>query len=297
MHRLEDLDAFVAIAEEGSLTAAARRLRRSLQSISRSLATLERSIGIELIRRTTRQSSLTAAGLNFYNRVRPALLEISDAGTEAANQRAEPAGLLRITASVVFAPIYLVPVIARFMQRYPKIEIELKLSDRFVDLVDEGIDLAIRIGNLPDSGLRAKRLGEVRRVVFGSPTYFAKHGRPAHPEDLVHHQCITRRLDTSAEMWPFLIDREMKTVRVTGRLRTDSTAATYAAAALGLGLGFTPLWQIRHLVDQGELDVVLADFETPKVPVHAVSPSTKIPLPKAQLFTEFLQRRLKSERL
>lgn len=296
MHRLEDLDAFVAIVEEANLTAAARRLRRSLQSVSRSLATLERSIGIELIRRTTRQSNPTVAGLEFYNRVRPALLEINDAGIEAANQRAEPAGLLRIAASVLFAPIYLMPVIAAFMQRYPKVEIELRLSDRFVDLIDEGVDLAIRIGDLPDSNLRAKRLGELRRVVFGSPTYFAKYGRPTHPEDLIQHQCIIRRPDTAAETWPFLIDGEVKAIRVTGRLRTDSTAATYAAATLGLGLGFTPLWQIRRLVDHGELDVVLTDYETSKVPIHAVSPATKIPLPKAQLFTEFLERRLKSER-
>lgn len=295
MHRLEDLDAFVATVEEGNLSAAARRLRRSLQSISRSLATLERSIGVELIRRTTRQSNPTTGGLEFYNRVRPALLEISDAANDAASQRTEPTGLLRISASVLFAPIYLMPVIATFMHRYPKVEIELKLSDRFVDLLEEGIDLAIRIGDLPDSGLRARRLGELRRVVFGSPEYFAQHGRPTHPGELVHHQCVTRRLDTSAETWPFMIEGEAKAIRIAGRLRTDNTAATYAAATHGIGLGFTPFWQIRHLVDQGQLEVVLADFETPSVPIYAVSPFTKVPLPKAQLLIELLAKKLKAD--
>lgn len=296
MHRLEDLDAFVAIVEEGSLSAAARRLRRSLQSVSRSLATLERSLGVQLVSRTTRQSNPTTTGVEFYKRIRPALLEINDAEMEAANRQAEPRGVLRITASVLFAPTYLMPAIAAFMQRYPQVEVELKLSDRFVDLVEEGIDLAIRIGNLPDSGLRARRLGELRRVVFGSPKYFAKHGRPRHPDELSRHQCITRQLDSGTEAWPFMIDGVVKMLRITGRLRTNNTAATYAAAALDLGLGFTPFWQIRNLVEHGELEVVLTDFETPLVPIHAVSPQTKIPLPKAQLFAEFLARRLKSER-
>lgn len=295
MHRLEDLEAFVTIVEEGNLSAAARRLRRSLQSVSRSLATLEDSIGIELIRRTTRQSSPTPTGMNFYNRVRPALNEISEAALEAVNQRSKPAGLLRITASVLFAPIHLVPVIAEFMRRHPDIEIELKLSDRFVDLVEEGFDLAIRIGELQDSGLRARRLGEMRRVVFGAPAYFAKHGRPAHPKELLQHQCITRTLETKSEGWPFLIDGKAKTVHISGNLRTDNTAATYSAAKLGLGLGFTPLWQIRDSVAQGELEVILEEFETPMVPIHAVSPPTKMPLPKTRLFVDFLAKRLKSD--
>lgn len=295
MHRLEDLDAFIAVVEEGSLSAAARRLRRSLQSVSRSLAALERSVGAQLIRRTTRQSSQTEAGARFYGRVRPALSEISDAALEVTNQRSEPAGVLRVSASVLFAPVYVMPAVAEFMSRYPEVEIELKLSDRFVDLVDDNVDLAVRIGDLPDSGLKARRLGALRRVVYGAPDYFARHGRPEHPEELVRHQCITRKLETRTEAWPFMIDGVSKTVRVTGRLRTDNAAVTYAAAQRGLGIGFTPLWQIRDLVERGELEVILADFETPLVPINAVSVATKMPLPAARLFADFLAQRLKSD--
>ncbi|CAD5260753.1 Transcriptional regulator [Bosea sp. 62] len=292
MHRLEDLEAFVAILDEGSFTAAARALRRSLQSVSRSLATLEESIGVELVRRTTRRSHPTEAGRRFYSRIRPALLEISDAGMEASNQRAEPVGLLRISAPVLFAPVHVVPALAEFLERYPKIEVELSLSDRFLDLVENGIDLAVRIGDLPDSELKARRLGALRRVVYGSPMYLAKHGRPSHPSELADHQCLVRRLDVTSEAWPFQIDGESHTIRVSGRLRTDSTAATYSAAALGLGLGFTPLWQVRDLVERGELEIVLAEYETQKVPIHAVTPAAKIPLPAARLFAEHLARRL-----
>jgi DNA-binding transcriptional LysR family regulator len=295
MHRLEDLDAFIAVVEEGSLSAAARRLHRSLQSVSRSLAALERSIGAQLIRRTTRQSSQTEAGARFYSRVRPALSEITDAALEVTNQRSEPAGTLRITASALFAPTYLLPTVAEFMHRYSEVEIELTLTERIVDLVEENVDLAIRVGDLPDSGLKARRLGAIRRVVCGAPDYFARHGRPTHPEELTRHQCITRKLETKTEAWPFVIDGTPRTIRVTGKLRTDNTAVTSAAASLGLGVGFAPLWLVRDLVERGELEVILADFETPLVPINAVSVATKVPLPAARLFTDFLAQRLKSD--
>ena len=145
MDRMDDLTAFVAIMERGSQTAAARHLRRSLQSINRSLAALERSVGVELITRTTRQSSPTEAGLTFYRRVKPALMEISEAKLEAASRRAEPSGLLRIGAPVLFAPAYVVPAVCDFLQHNPQIEIELKVSDRQVDILEQGLDLAVRI--------------------------------------------------------------------------------------------------------------------------------------------------------
>ena len=288
MPRIDDLEAFLAVVDGGGLTAAARHLRRSLQSVSRSLAALERSVGVELVRRTTRQSQPTEAGLAFYRRVRPALQEIADARLEAANRRAEPAGLLRISAPVLFAPPYIVPAVAAFMERYSQIEIELKLADRFVDLIAKDIDLAVRIGDLPDSPLKARRLGKLRRVVFGAPAYFARHGRPRRPDELTRHQCVVRTVDGNTDAWPFRVSGKRKTIRVSGRLRADNTAAVYAAVARGLGIGFTPLWQIRDLVDQGVVEPILVDFEPPPVPIHAVWPATKLPPAKVRLFTEFL---------
>lgn len=297
MDRLDDLEAFLAIVEHGGQTAAARHLRRSLQSVGRSLVALERSLGVELVQRTTRKSSPTEAGLAFYGRVRPAFAAITEARREAASLRAEPSGLLRVGAPVQFAPAYVVPAVCEFMERYPQVEVELKVSDRPVDLLDEGLDVAVRIRELGNSELRARRLGELRVVVFGAPGYFDRHGRPGHPDELAAHQCLLRLADGGAEAWPFRVGGRQRSVRVSGRFRTDSTAATHAAALRGLGIGFTPLWQIRGPVDQGALEVVLAEFECARLPIYAVRPPTRLPPAKTRLFTDLLAARLKRERL
>lgn len=297
MHRLGDIEAFLAIVEKGSQAAAARRLRRSLQSINRSLANLERGVGAELVRRTTRQSHPTEAGLAFYQRVKPAFVEIADAALAAANARAQPSGLLRIGAPVLFAPAYVMPAVSDFMASYPEIEIELKVSDREVDLFEQGLDLALRIRELPNSELKARRLGELRVVAFGAPAYFEKHGRPKHPDDLAGHQCVLRTVGTDMDTWSFRVAGRRKTVQVNGRLRTDSAAATHAAVVRGLGIGYTPLWQIRSLVDQGLVEIILEEFEPAKVPIYAVWPPTKIPLAKTRLFVDLLAARLKRENL
>jgi DNA-binding transcriptional LysR family regulator len=297
MDRMDDLEAFLAIVENGSQTAAARKLGRTLQSINRSLAALERSTGAELLRRTTRQSHPTEAGLAFYRRVKPAFTEINDARREAADKRAEPSGLLRISGPVLFASAYLAPAICDFMERYPQIQVDLIVSDRPLDLFEEGLDLAVRIRHMPDSQMRARRLGELRTVVFGAPSYFAAHGRPKHPGDLARHPCIVRITGNEDEAWPFRIGGRSKSVRVAGRFRTDSTAAAHVAVAHGLGIGLTPLWQIRDLVAQGKVEIILEEFEAARFPIHAVWPPSKMPLAKARLFADFLAARLKRERL
>ena len=297
MDRLTDIEAFLAVVEKGGLTAAARHLRRSLQSISRSLMTLERSTGVDLVRRTTRQSHPTEAGLAFYRRVKPALTEIKDARLEAAHQQAELTGLLRVGGPAMFAAAHIVPVICELVERHPKIEIELKVSDREVDLVAERLDIAVRIREMRDSTLKARRLGELRVVAFGAPSYFAKHGRPKHPDELARHECVVRLTNGDAETWPFRIAGRRRLVKVAGRVRSDNTAAANAAVACSAGIGFAPLWQVRDLVDRGEVEIILEDFEMARVPIHAVWLPTKVPLAKAQLFAECLVARLKRERL
>jgi DNA-binding transcriptional LysR family regulator len=297
MDRLDDIEAFLAVVEKGSLTAAARHLHRSLQSISRSLTTLERSVAVNLVRRTTRQSHPTEAGLAFYRRVRPAFTEIRDARLEAASQQAELTGLLRVGAPALFAAAHIAPVISELVQRHPRIEIELKVSDREVDLVAERLDLAVRIREMRDSTLKAKRLGEVRAVVFGAPSYFARHGRPGHPDELARHECVVRLTDGDAETWPFRVAGRRRSIRVGGRFRSDSTAAANAAVARGVGIGFAPLWLVRDLVDRGEVEILLEDFEAARVPIHAIWLPSKVPLAKAQIFTDALITRLKRERL
>jgi DNA-binding transcriptional LysR family regulator len=293
MQRMEDIAAFLAIVETGGQTAAARQLRRSLQAINRSLAALERSVGVQLIARTTRRSSPTEAGLAFYRRVKPALAEIDEARLEAANRQAEPSGLLRIGAPTLFAPAYVVPAVCAFMTRYPRVEVELKVSDRKVDLLQEELDLAVRIRDLPDSELKARRIGELRMVVYGASSYFARHGRPKHPDELARHDCVLRTVDPDAEHWPFRVAGRRRNVRVRGRFRTDSGAATHAAVAGGLGIGMAPLWQIRELVDQGIVELILEPFETARTPIYAISPPGRIVPAKTRVFTEFLAARLK----
>lgn len=206
MGRIDDFEAFIAIVEHGSLTAAALRLNRSLQSISRSLATLEKSVGVELVHRTTRRSAPSEAGAAFFHRIKPAVDEINEAKLEAVNQRSEPSGILRLAAPVLFGPDFLMPIVTDYMRMYPRVEVDLQLSDAFVDLGAEGIDLAIRIGNLPDSSLRAKRLGALRRVVFGAPSYFRLNGQPTHPFELSKHSCIVRTVDDRPGEWMFQIE-------------------------------------------------------------------------------------------
>jgi DNA-binding transcriptional LysR family regulator len=295
--RIADFQAFVAIVDKGSLTAAAKQLGRSLQSISRSLATLEGDLGVELIARTTRRSAATEAGLAFYRRVGAALSEIEAAKLETSTRRSEPVGLLRITCSTVFAPLYVVPAVCAFLESHPKVDIDLDMSDGYVDLISQGFDLAIRIGELPDSSLKARRLADLRRVVFAAPDYFAKHGRPKVPGDLAGHQCLVRTSARDSDAWPFLVGGRLKAVKVAGRFRSSGALAVNEAAVQGLGIANAPLWQVRALVDRGVVELVLTRFEPPRVPVHAVWPATRLLPAKTQLFLNYLAARLKAERL
>jgi DNA-binding transcriptional LysR family regulator len=297
MIRIDDLDAFVAIIEKGGQTAAARHLRRSVQSIGRSLSALEQDLKVQLVRRTTRQSGPTEAGQAFYRRVKPALADIHEGRLETANRQAEPSGLLKVGAPAAFATAFVVPAVRDFMQHHPRIEVELQASDRPVDFFAQGLDLAVRIRELPDSGMQARKLGELRVGIVGAPAYFARRGRPAHPDDLANHDCIVRVLDGEEASWPCRINGRRRLVRVGGRFRTDSMPAIHAATAAGLGLGLTPLWQVSALIERGDLEVVLEQFESTRIPIHAVWPATRQPALKVRLFTDLLAAKVRQERL
>ncbi len=282
---------------KGSLTAAAETLGRSLQSISRSLAALEAEIGVALIRRTTRRLSATEAGLSLHRRLKPALAEIEDATAEAKNQRTEPRGLLRITGSTASSALYLTPAIEAFLRSYPKVEVELESSDRYVDPVEEALDLAVRIGEMADSSLRARRLATLRRVIFGAPDYFARHGHPWRVEDLTRHSCIIHTAAREGDAWPFMIKGKTRRIKVTGRFRTSAASSVNAASVLGLGIANAPLWQVRELVDAGKVELVLTRFEPATVPVYAVTSASRLPSATVRVFVEFLADSLKARHL
>lgn len=288
MDRLADLEVFVAIVEAGSLAGAARQLERSTQAVSRSLAAVERGVGATLIQRTTRRMAVTPLGEAFYRRVKPALEELRTARLEAAEERGALSGSMTVTAPVLFGASYAAPVIARFMQEHPALTVDLRLSDRFVDLAAENVDVAIRIGNLPDSELKARKLGVLRLVYFGTPDYFARHGRPMRPEELQAHQCVLRHVEANDARWPYAEDGRVKRVRVAGRFRTDHTAAMYAAVRAGLGIGFTPYWQIKGEVEKGAFELLLTAFEPPPVPVHIVWPPAPFPVERTRALIDAL---------
>jgi DNA-binding transcriptional LysR family regulator len=292
MASLDDYSAFVAIIDHGSLTAAARHVGRSLQAVSRSLAALERELGSELVIRTTRRLRATDAGLAFHARVKAALADLDLARDALLYDSRALAGRLRIGASTQFGPTYLVPVLMAFMERHPNVEIDLALADRHVDLLAEGLDLALRIGDLPDSNLMARRLGSVHRIVLGAPGYFAAHGRPEHPSDLAEHSCILRRGSGPTEVWSFGEGASRQDVEVRGRFRSDSPQARNEAAAAGFGIAIAPLYQVRHLLDAGRIETVLSAHATPPTPVHIVwPPGSAMPL-RTRTLVDFIAKRL-----
>ena len=297
MERLDDLEAFLAIIEQGSQSAASRHLRRPLQSLNRSLIALERAVGVELVKRTTRRSEPTEAGRIFYERVKPAVGEIIAAHNEAANALGEVSGRLKVGAPLLFASSYVAPIVSRFLMLYPNVEIELKASDDQVDFLSEGLDIAVRIGESADDSLIARRLHALRVVTFAAPAYLAERGRPKHPKDIVTHACILRSGADVVDQWTFRIGSQQQAVKVEGRFRTNSAASMRAAAIEGLGLARLPLWQIREPVELGALEIVLPEFEGEGMPIRLVWLPTKTPMERTRRFVDFLASGLKADLL
>ena len=297
MERLDDLEAFLAVIEKGSQAAASRHLRRPLQSLNRSLMALERALGVELVKRTTRRSEPTEAGRLFYERIKPAVVEIIEARAEAASLRGEISGPLKVGAPVLFASSYVAPVISRFLELYPNVDVELRASDEQVDLVADVLDIAVRIGESADESLIARRLHALRVVTVGAPSYLAEHGWPKQPGDLEQHACLLRGGTDVADKWPFRIDGHVQSIKVHGRFRSNSAASIRAAAREGTGLARLPLWQVGDLVAQGALAIVLPEFETEGMLIQLVWPPTRAPLERVRRFVDFLAGSLKTDLL
>lgn len=267
MRSSEDYAVLLAVVDHGSLTAAAASLGRSLQSVSRSLAAIEKQLNVVLFKRTTRRVHPTPACLAFVTRIRPAVREIGAARDELVEQNAQLRGAIRVAAPTSFGAQYVAPALAAFLRLHANVSSELVLSERHVDLASDAIDVALRLGKLPDSSLRARQIGELRRVVFGAPAYFSEHGYPSHPLDLMNYDCLLRR-GKLRETWEFGADG--LAVEVRGRFYSSSAHACNMAAASGFGIARAPLWQVRDLVDAKKVEVVLAEFEPEAAPVHLV---------------------------
>lgn len=293
MNRLDAMSIFIAVADAGSLTAAARRLGMPLATVSRKVAELESHLNTRLLHRTTRQLSLTEAGSSYVAACRRILEDIGEAERAATGENAAPKGELVVTAPVVFGRLHVVPVIAEFLAHYPEINISLMLTDRVVHLMEEHGDVALRIGDLPDSSLMATQVGKVRRVVCASPSYLSNRGVPTTPDDLVGHDCITFEVLESKRAWVFGSGRAQVSVPVRARLAVNTAEGAIAASALGVGLIRVLSYQVEDAVRGDALRVVLESFESEPLPVSLVHKGqTPLPL-KLRAFLDFVAPRLR----
>ena len=297
MDRLESMRILLAVVDAGSLSAAARRLGMPLASVSRKVAALESHLGTRLLHRTTRQLSLTQAGGAYVAACRRILDEIGEAERTATGEYATPKGELTITAPVVFGRLHIVPVVAAFLAQYPEIEIKLVLTDRVMHLMDEQVDVAVRIGELPDSSFVATRVGTVRRVVCASPAYLARHGTPMAPGELAAHACVSFEVLESRRAWDFGRGKSTQSVPVHARLAVNTVDAAIAAATLGAGLIRVLSYQVMDALRDDALRIVLAPFEAAPLPVSLLHKG-QAPLPlKLRAFFDFVTPLLRARRL
>jgi DNA-binding transcriptional LysR family regulator len=293
MNLFESMSLLVAVVDAGSFSSAARRLGVPLPTVSRKVADLESFLKTRLLHRTTRKLSLTEAGVTYVEACRRILEQVGEAQRAAAGEHASPRGELVVTAPVNFGRLHVVPVVAEFLAEYPEININLVLTDRVVHLMDEHADVAVRIGELPDSTLIATRVGGVRRVVCGSPSYLEAHGIPATPRDLATHQCVTFEVMASMRAWVFGTGQREISVPIRSRLSVNTAEAAIAAATLGVGLVRVLSYQVNDAVRNGSLAVVLEKFESAPLPVSLVHKG-KAPFPlKLRAFLDFVTPRLR----
>lgn len=291
MDRLDDMLAFIKVVDAKGFTAAADRLGLSKSVVSRRITELENRLGARLLNRTTRRLSLTEVGQAFYERCTRILADLEEAEMAVADLHAAPRGRLKVNAPVSFGLLHLAPAIADFLERHPAIEIDIDLNDRYVDLVDEGYDVAVRIGRLRDSTLIARRLAPAHRVVCASPGYLARNGSPVTPEDLMRHNCLLYTNVPAAEQWTFQVDGETRTVRVSGNLRTSNGDLLRAAAIAGVGITVLPTFLIGDALQAGTVRCLLPEYYGGGSTVYAVYPQNRHLSPKVRAFVDFLAGR------
>ncbi|VVO27240.1 LysR family transcriptional regulator [Pseudomonas fluorescens] len=287
MDRFQEMQVFAAVAQDQGFSAAARRLGMSAASVTRAVAALEKRIGTLLLTRTTRSVHLSEAGQRYLEDCRRILAEVQEAEDSAAGSHAQPRGQLTITAPVLFGELFVTPVMVQYLTRFPEVSINGLLVDRVVSMVEEGVDIAVRIGELPDSNQHAIRVGEVRRVICGSPGFLKAQGRPRHPQDLAQAPVIGTSAIGQVRSWPFLDTGEPLSVRPEPRLVVTANQAAITAACLGLGFTRVLSYQVANKVAAGELEIVLADFELPPLPIHVVYQGGRNAPARVRSFVDF----------
>ena len=293
MDRFETMSILVAVADGGSLSEASRKLKIPLASVSRKISELEAHLNVKLLNRTTRSLDFTEYGQSYLIFCRRILDEVQEAERTVTGEYAAPKGHLTITAPVVFGKLHLLPIITEFLKAYPEVDIQLSLSDRSVDLIEEKIDLALRIGDLPNSSLMASRVGYVLKQTCANKEYLKKMGTPKVPGDLKDHHCITIGSLGSATKWIFPKGKLKSSVFVRSRLEVNSPEAGLEAALNGAGITRALSYQIAEYQKRGALQIILKDFEPAPWPVHLVYPAGRIVALKLRAFLDYASPRLK----
>jgi DNA-binding transcriptional LysR family regulator len=290
MDRLKQIESFVSVAARGSLTAAANAEGVAPAVIGRRIDALEERLGVKLLVRTTRKITLTHEGSAFLEDCQRLLADLANAEASVSAGGVKASGYLRVTAPAGFGRRHVAPLVPRFLDQHPDVNVSLNLSDRVVDIVNESYDCAVRVGDLPDSSLISVRMADNRRLCVATPAYLKRAGTPKHPNDLLRHQCLTLSSDASQTRgWAFMVDGSVTHLRPSGRLDCSDGQVLHDWCVAGLGIAWRSTWEVEHEVRSGQLVTVLDDFAAPPNGIYAVFPHAKhLPL-RVRLWIDFLK--------
>jgi DNA-binding transcriptional LysR family regulator len=293
MDKLHLMSVFVSVAEEESFAGGARRLAMSPPAVTRCIAALEARLGVKLLDRTTRYVRVTEAGQRYLEDARRIIAEVEEADDAVIGINAEPKGHLTVTAPVLFGSMYVTPVIVEYLERYPEMKITALFLDRVVNLIEEGVDVGIRIGALPDSSMKALKVASVRPVLCASPGYLKANGTPQHPKELIQHKTIASSIVSPSVEWKFQEKNARLTIRTKPRLIVTSFDAAIEAARCGFGIARQMSYQISRHLASGDLKVVLKKFELPPLPIHLLHREDRHKSARVRTFIDLMSERLR----
>ena len=292
MDRLDAMHLFVRVAETGSFSGVAQQLGVARSVVTRQIAALEAHLGVKLMARSTRRLALTASGTAYLEKCRVILNLVEVAEADVAEERATPRGRIRVSVPLSFGLKRVAPLLLDFLRRYPEVGLDMDYSDRRVNLIEEGIDLSIRIARRLEAGDVARRIGSGRMLVVAAPDYLARHGRPQHPAELAHHECLGYTAGNGSLAWQFLVDGQIESFPVRSRISANNGDVLTEAAAQGLGITCQPDFIADIFIAAGRVEAILADFPLPELGIYAVLPSNRHIPHRVRVLMDFLGERL-----
>ncbi|KJF93656.1 LysR family transcriptional regulator [Photobacterium angustum] len=298
MDQLGAMRAFIRVVQTGSFSATAREQNTTQATISKKIAALEHKLEGKLLTRSSRDLALTEVGAEYYERCVAIISELDEAESNVRAHRALPQGLIKIAAPITFGNIFIAPIISEFLARYPDISVDLTLSDKHVDIISEGVDVAIRARELEDSSLIARHLFDNPNILVASSAYIAKYGEPVTPEDLNQHNCIIYSLSSTMNNWNFYNKKIKKSVSVSGNFKSDSCDAILRSVLDGVGIALLPVWMVDNEINAGRLKQLMPSYKTQPLPFHAIYTNNRYVSLKIRCFIDFIKEKIESsERL